>query len=330
MPHLFIAFAGTLVLLVSAWAPPARAQSIVSDLEQEIRQRAAEIETKLIAWRRDIHEHPELGEQETRTAGVIAEHLTKLGLEVKTGVARTGVIAILKGSKPGPVVALRADMDALPVKEPEGLPFASKVKGKYLGREVDVMHACGHDAHTAILMATAEVLTAMKEKLPGTVKFMFQPAEEGPSLYPALTGKIWGARAMIKEGALQDPKPDVVFGLHVNSGLPSGRIAYRAGPAMASADELRIKVTGRQGHAGYPWRAVDPVTTAAQIVLGLQTVVSRRTDLMKSPTVVSVTTINGGSRFNIVPETVDMTKAVKDYDPNGKGGLSRKPGTGAT
>ena len=170
------------MLLASAWAPLARAQSIVSDLEQEIRQRAAQIETKLIAWRRDIHEHPELGEQETRTAGVIAEHLTKLGLEVKTGVARTGVIAILKGSKPGPVVALRADMDALPVKEPEGLPFASKVKGKYLGREVDVMHACGHDAHTAILMATAEVLTAMKDKLPGTVKFMFQPAEEGASL----------------------------------------------------------------------------------------------------------------------------------------------------
>src|SRR5262249_11405242 len=175
-------------------------------------------------------------------------------------------------------------------------------------------HACGHDAHTAILMATAEVLTAMREKLPGAVKFIFQPAEEGPSLYAAFTGKIWGARAMIKEGALQDPKPDAVFGLHVNSGLPSGRLAYRAGPAMASADELRIKVTGRQGHAGYPWRAVDPVTTAAQIVLGLQTVVSRRTDLMKSPTVVSVTTINGGSRFNIVPDTVDMTGTIRTYD----------------
>jgi len=323
MLRLFIFVALILALLGSAWAHPARAQSIVSDLEQEIRQRAAQIETKLIAWRRDIHEHPELGEQETRTAGVIAEHLTKLGLEVKTGVARTGVIAILKGSKPGPVVALRADMDALPVKEPEGLPFASKVKGKYLGREVDVMHACGHDAHTAILMATAEVLTAMKDKLAGTVKFMFQPAEEGPSLYPAFTGKIWGARAMIKEGALQDPKPDVVFGLHVNSGLPSGRIGYRAGPAMASADELRIKVTGRQGHAGYPWRAVDPVTTAAQIVLGLQTVVSRRTDLMKSPTVVSVTTINGGSRFNIVPDTVDMTGTICTYDAGVRAAVHR-------
>jgi amidohydrolase len=223
----------SLVLLAIVWGPPARAQSVVPDFEQEIRQRATQIETKLIAWRRDIHEHPELGEQETRTAALVAEHLTKLGLEVKTGVARTGVVAILKGGKPGPVVALRADMDALPVKEPEGLPFASKAKGKYLGREVELMHACGHDAHTAILMATAEVLTAMKDKLPGTVKFMFQPAEEGPSLYAAFAGKIWGARAMIKEGAL-----DAVFGLHVSSGLPSGRIGYRGGPSMARPTSL--------------------------------------------------------------------------------------------
>jgi amidohydrolase len=250
---------------------PARAQSSVPDLETEIRQRAAAIEGRLTAWRRDIHEHPELGEQEARTANLVAEHLTKLGLDVRTGVARTGVVGVLKGGKPGPVVMLRADMDALPVKEPEGLPFASRAKAKYIGREVDVMHACGHDAHTAILMATAEVLAGLKEALPGTVKFIFQPAEEGPSLYPALTGKTWGARQMIKEGVLQDPKPDAVFGLHVSSGLPSGRIGYRAGPANASADELRIKVTGRQGHAGYPWRAGDPVTTAAQIVLGLQT-----------------------------------------------------------
>jgi amidohydrolase len=233
---------------------------------------------------------------------------------VKTGVAHTGVVAILRGGKPGGVVALRADMDALPVKEPEGLPFASKARGKYLGRDVDVMHACGHDAHTAILMATAEVLAAMKDRLPGTVKFIFQPAEEGPSLYAALTGKAWGAKQMVKEGVLQDPKPDFIFGLHVNSGFPSGRIGYRAGAAMASADELRIKVTGRQGHGGYPWRAIDPVTTAAQIVLGLQTIVSRRTDLMKSPTVVSVTTINGGSRFNIVPEVVEMTGTIRTYD----------------
>jgi amidohydrolase len=311
------------LLAMSLWTAPVNAQPGVSDLEQEIRQRAAQIESKLIAWRRDIHENPELGEQENRTAGLVAEHLKKLGLEVRTGIARTGVVAVLKGGKPGPVVALRADMDALPVKEPEGLSFASKAKGKYLGRDVDVMHACGHDAHTAILMATAEVLTAMKDRLPGTVKFLFQPAEEGPSLYAAFTGKSWGAKQMIKEGAFQDPKPDAVFGLHVTSALPSGRIGYRAGAAMASADELRIKVTGRQGHAGYPWRTVDPVTTAAQVVLGVQTIVSRRTDLMKAPTVVSITTINGGSRFNIVPETVEMTGTIRTYDPQVRSGVHR-------
>ena len=313
-------FATSFVLLAALSS--ARAQSI-PELEQEIRQRAAQIEAQLIAWRRDIHQNPELGEQETRTAALVTAHLTRLGLDVKTGVAQTGVVALLKGGRPGPVVALRADMDALPVKEPEGLPFASKAKSKYLGREVDVMHACGHDAHTAILMATAEVLTAMKDRLPGTVKFIFQPAEEGPSLYAAFTGKVWGAKAMVREGVLQGPKPDAIFGLHVNSGLPSGRLAYRAGAAMASADELRIKVTGRQGHGGYPWRAIDPITTAAQIVMGLQTIVSRRTDLMKSPTVVSVTTINGGSRFNIVPETVDMTGTIRTYDPGIRAAVHR-------
>jgi amidohydrolase len=200
--------------------------------------------------------------------------------------------------------------------EPQGLAFASKVKGKYLGREVDVMHACGHDAHTAILMATAEVLTAMKDKLPGTVKFIFQPAEEGPSLYAAAAGKSWGARLMVQQGVLQNPKPDAVFGLHVTSGHPAGRLAYRGGQAMASADELRIKVTGRQGHAGYPWRAVDPVTTASQIVLGLQTIVSRRTDL-------SVSTINGGSRWNIVADSVEMTGTIRTYDSGVRAGIHR-------
>src|SRR5437879_791245 len=310
-----------LALMAAVWTPSTRAQSIGADLEQEIRQRVTEVEPKLIAWRRDIHEHPELGEQEMRTSALVAAHLRTLGLEVTTGVATTGVVAVLKGGKPGPVVALRADMDALPVKEPAGLPFASKAKGKYIGREVDVMHACGHDADTAILMATAEVHTAMKDKLPGTVKFMFQPAEEGPSLYAAFTGGSWGAKQMIKEAVLADPRPDAVFGLHVTSGLPVGRIGYRPGPAAASADELRIKVTGRQGHAGYPWRAVDPVTTAAQIVLGVQTIVSRRTDLMKSPTVVSITTINGGSRFNIVPDVVEMTGTIRTYDADVRKGV---------
>jgi len=323
MPRFFHLFAWPLLFLAAVCVKSAHAQSIVPDLEQEIRQRVAQIESKLIAWRRDIHEHPELGEQETRTAALVAAHLTRLGLEVKTGIAGTGVVATLQGGKPGPVVALRADMDALPVKEPQGLAFASKAKGKYLGREVDVMHACGHDAYTAILMATAEVLTAMKDKLPGTVKFVFQPAEEGPSLYAAFTGKIWGAKAMVKEGVLRDPKPDAVFGLHVTSGLPSGRIGYRGGAAMASADELRIKVVGRQGHAGYPWRAIDPVTTAAQIVLGVQTIVSRRTDLMKSPAVVSLSTINGGSRWNIVADSVEMTGTIRTYDAGVRAGVHR-------
>jgi len=320
--------AAFVALIACSSAPRAQTSSLALEqevrqlgLEQEIRQRAAQIENKLIAWRRDIHEHPELGEQEVRTAALVAEHLRKLGLDVRTGVANTGVVALLKGGRPGPVVALRADMDALPVKEPAGLPFASRAKGKYLGREVDVMHACGHDAHTAILMATAEILTAMKDKLPGTVKFIFQPAEEGPSLYTAFTGKSWGAKLMIQQGVLADPRPDAVFGLHVTSGMSSGRIGYRPGAAMASADELRIKVTGRQGHAGVPWRAVDPITTTAQIVLGAQTIVSRRTDLMKSPAVVSISTINGGSRFNIVPETVEMTGTIRTYDPDVRKGV---------
>jgi amidohydrolase len=299
------------VLLAASMPSPAQAQSPVPDLEKEIRQRAAAIESKLIAWRRDIHEHPELGQQETRTSALVAAHLTSLGLEVKTGVAVTGVVAVLKGAKPGPVAALRADMDALPVKEPPGLPFASKARMKHLGREVDVMHACGHDAHTAILMATAEVLTAMKDKLPGTVKFIFQPAEEGPTLFPF---GAWGAKLMVQQGVLQNPKPDVVFALHVNSGLPAGQLSYRGGPARASADGLRIRVIGRQGHAGFPWRAIDPITTASQIVLGLQTIVSRRTDLMKSPAVVSITTINGGSVGNIVPDSVEMTGTIRTYD----------------
>ena len=309
-------------VLLTLLAGTASAATLDSTREQ-IATQAKALEPQLLETRRDIHAHPELGNTETRTAELVARQLKAMGLEVKTNVARTGVVAILKGALPGPTVALRADMDALPVKEVADLPFASKAKGTYLDKEVDVMHACGHDAHTAILMATAEVLTAMKDKLPGTVKFMFQPAEEGPSLYAAFTGKIWGARAMIKDGALQDPKPDAVFGLHVSSGLPSGRLAYRGGAAMASADELRIKVIGRQGHGGYPWRAIDPVTTAAQIVLGLQTVVSRRTDLMKSPTVVSVTMINGGSRFNIVPDSVDLGGTIRTYDASIRAAVHR-------
>ncbi|UEM20814.1 amidohydrolase [Skermanella mucosa] len=297
------------VLLVCPHAGKADSVS----LEAAVRDKTASIEGKLIAWRRDIHQHPELGDQETRTSGIVADHLRSLGLDVRTGVARTGVVAVLKGAKPGPTVSLRADMDALPVKEPEGLPFASRARSRYLGKEVDVMHACGHDAHTAMLMATAEVLASLKDQLPGTVQFIFQPAEEGSSLHPPGSDQISGAKLMVKEGIFADTRPDAVFGLHVMLGK-SGEIAYRAGAVLASSDNLEIKVTGKQGHGGMPWQTIDPITTSAQIVNGLQTIVSRKVDLTTSPAVVTIGTINGGTRANIVPETVAMTGTIRTYD----------------
>ena len=282
-------------------------------LEAEVSKRVAAVESKLIAWRRDIHQHPELGDQETRTARLVAEHLRRLGLEVRTGVARTGVVGILKGGKPGRTVALRADMDALPVRELVDLPFASKAKQQYLGKEVDVMHACGHDAHTAMLMAAAEVLAGLKADLPGTVMFIFQPAEEGPSLFEPAVDKSWGARLMLEEGVFEKTKPDAVFGMHVMPG-PSGEVSYRSGPTLASSDTLNLKITGKQGHGGMPWNTIDPVTTSALIITGLQTVVSRKADLTASPAVITIGTINGGSRANIVPETVRMTGTIRTFD----------------
>ena len=243
-------------------------------LADQIDQRAKAIEDKLIAWRRDIHEHPELGNQENRTAKLVADHLRALGMEVKTGVAGTGVVAVLKGGKPGPVVALRADMDALPVKEQVDLPFASKAKGTYLGKEVDVMHACGHDTHTAILMATAEVLAGMKDQLPGSVKFIFQPAEESPADFEPDGKKIWGAKMMVQEGVLENPKVDAIFGLHVSSAYPAGKLSWRSGPAMAAADQFWIDVTGKQTHGARPWSGIDPIVVSSQIILGLQTIPS--------------------------------------------------------
>lgn len=294
-------------------ATPAIARADAAPLEAEIRERTASIENKLIAWRRDIHQHPELGDQETRTAALVTAHLNSLGLEVRTGMARTGVVGVLRGGRPGPTVALRADMDALPVKEPEGLPFASKAKAQYLGREVDVMHACGHDAHTAMLMAAAEVLAGLKDRLPGTVQFLFQPAEEGSSLFPPASGQSSGAKLMVEEGVFAETKPEAVFGLHVMPGS-SGEIAYRPGAALAGSDTLAITVTGRQGHGGMPWQTIDPITTSALIISGLQTVVSRQADLIASPAVVTIGTINGGTRHNIVPETVAMTGTIRSYD----------------
>lgn len=268
-----------------------------------------QLEPKVTAWRRDVHQNPELSNRETRTAMLVADHLRSLGMEVKTGVAHTGVVGLLTGGKPGPVIALRADMDALPVTEEVDLPFRSRVRGQYQGNEVGVMHACGHDAHVAILMGVAEALAAVRGELAGSVKFIFQPAEEGP---PA--GEEGGAALMVKEGVLRDPAPEAIFGLHVISGIPAGTVTYRAGPLMASADWLYITVKGRQTHGAWPWKGIDPVITAAQIVTGLQNIVARQLDVSKEPAVVTVATIHGGARKNIIPDQVEMSGTIRTFD----------------
>src|SRR4051812_435813 len=306
--------AATVVLALAVFASlPSESRADAAALEAEVRKRAADVEEKLIAWRRDIHQHPELGDQETRTSKLVAEHLRGLKLDVRTGVARTGVVGILKGGKPGRTVALRADMDALPVQEPAGLPFASREMAKYYGKMVPVMHACGHDCHTAMLMAAAEVLAGMKDDLPGTVMFIFQPAEEGSSLFEPSSGKSWGARLMLEEGLFKDIKPDAVFGLHVMPGR-LGQLSYRSGATTASGDTLEIRISGKQGHGGMPWNTVDPITTSALVISGLQTVVSRKANLTESPLVVTVGTINGGTVPNVVPERVRMTGTIRAYD----------------
>jgi len=305
-----IAIALGLALLGAMSGAHAVEDSVLKDIET----RVGAIENKMIGWRRDIHEHPELSNQEVRTAKLVTDHLRKLGLEVKTGVGRTGVVAILKGGKPGKVVALRADMDALPVKELVELPFASKAKGKHMGKEVDVMHACGHDAHTAILMATAEVLAGMKDQVAGTVKFLFQPAEEGPS--EPLNGEHdhIGALAMVDAGVLDNPKVDAVFGLHMIPAFPVGTIGYKPGPILASGDTFAIKVTGKQTHGGFPWNGVDSIVSTSQIVMGLQTIVSRQLNLTKEPAVISIGSIHGGNRENIIPESVELLGTLRTFD----------------
>ncbi|MBV7417654.1 amidohydrolase [Comamonas sp. CMM03] len=347
-PRTAVASATSVLLAACLWtaAPPAQAQNAgavaptatapaaahpaAQALQAQIDTRAKAIEQQLIAWRRDIHQHPEMGNLETRTAALVAAHLRKLGMEVKTGVAVTGVVGLLKGGKPGPVVALRADMDALPVKEQVDVPFASKAKGVFLGKEVDVMHACGHDAHVAILMATAEVLAGMKEQLPGSVKFIFQPAEETPATFEPDGQKIWGAKQMIKEGVMQNPKVDAVFGLHVSSSYPAGWIAWRPGPAMAAADQFWIDVQGKQTHGARPWQGIDPIVTGSQIVMGLQTIISRQSNIALEPAVITVGTFHGGNRMNIVPDTVSMTGTVRTYDEGMKKDIHQRISTTAT
>ncbi|MEO5647761.1 MAG: amidohydrolase, partial [Chitinophagaceae bacterium] len=271
-----------------------------------ISKAADKLEPKLIEWRRDIHEHPELGNNETRTAALITKHLHNLGLEVKTGIAYTGVVAILKGGKPGPVVALRADMDALPVVERTPIPFASKVRTQYNGQEVGVMHACGHDTHVAILMSVAEILASMKNDLKGTVKFIFQPAEEGAPL-----GQQGGAELMVKEGVMENPHVDAIFGLHINSQTEVGKITYRPGGTMAAVNDMKITVKGKSAHGANPWSSVDPIVVSAQIINALQTIVSRNLEIVKNAGVVTIGSIHGGVRSNIIPEQVEMLGTVR-------------------
>ena len=286
---------------VFAAAPPA--------LAARIDAAAAKTETSVIAARRDIHQHPELGNREFRTAKLVADKLRSLGIDVQEKVAHTGVVGLLRGGKPGKVVALRADMDALPVTEQVDLPFASTVTTEFRGQTTGVMHACGHDAHVAILLGVAEVLAGVRDELPGTVKFIFQPAEEG-----APEGEEGGAELMVKEGALTDPKVDAIYGLHVTSRFAVGELAYRPGGMMAAVDSFRIIVRGKQTHGAYPWLGVDPIVVASQIVLGLQTIPSRQVDASAAPSIVTVGAIHGGVRNNIIPDEVEMIGTIRSLE----------------
>ena len=284
--------------------------SAQTDLTAKISERAAGVLPKVIEWRRHIHQNPEQSNREFKTAEYITAHLKSLGLTVQTGVGKTGVVALLKGAKPGPVIALRADMDALPVLERTGLPFASKVRAEYLGEEVPVMHACGHDAHVAMLMGAAEVLSGMKKDIAGTVKFIFQPAEEGPP-----GEEEGGAPLMIKEGVMENPKVDAIFGIHISSSIPSGEIRYKQGAYMASSDWLSIHIKGKQAHGSAPWTGIDPVTTGAQVINALQTIVSRRQNIVQAPVVITIAKFQAGIRNNIIPEEAQLDGTIRTLDP---------------
>jgi amidohydrolase len=304
-----------ITVMLFGWTTFASADS----LNEAIADQVDAVTERVVAWRRDIHAHPELSNREFRTSALVAEHLRSLGIDVQTGVAHTGVIGVLKGGKPGPVIALRADMDGLPVTEKTGLPYASTVRGEYQGREVGVMHACGHDNHVAILMGAAEVLASVKEDLPGTVKFLFQPAEEGPP-----KGENGGAKMMIAEGALQNPAVDAVIGLHISQGEEVGRASVRALGLMASAQRFDVEIMGSQTHGARPWAGVDPIVVGAQIVNGLQTIVSRQVDITQHPVVVTVGQFEAGVRNNIVPETARLSGTIRTFDPDVRGQVHEK------
>lgn len=283
--------------------------ALAVDMSKEIEAATAKVMSKVVNWRRHIHQYPELGNSEIKTAKFVEEHLRKLGLEVKTGIAKTGVVGILKGAQPGPVIGLRADMDGLPVTERNALPFASKEKAVFNGQNVGVMHACGHDTHVAMLMGAAEVLVGMKDKIKGTVVFIFQPAEEGP---PA--GEEGGAALMVKEGVMNNPKIDAIFGIHINSQTEIGKIRYKSGATMAASDWFSIKVKGKQTHGSQPWSGIDPIAVATQIYTGLQMIVARSSELTKAPVVITVGRINGGVRENIIPEEMTMAGTIRTLD----------------
>lgn len=299
-----VIFACALLAAATTLAATARAQQ-----RPEVEAAARRLQADVVAWRRDLHQHPELGNRETRTAKIVADHLRKLGLEPKTGIATTGVVAVLKGGRPGPRIALRADMDALPVTERTEVPFASKATATFRGETTGVMHACGHDAHTSILLGVAEALVAMKEQLPGEVLFVFQPAEEGPP-----DGEKGGAEEMLAQGIFRDFKPEAVFGLHVFSTLGAGQIGVHSGPTMAASDRFNIVVKGRQTHGSRPWGGIDPIVASADLIGAAQTIVSRRQDISKLPVVVSFGAIKGGIRYNIIPDQVELVGTIRTFD----------------
>ena len=295
----------TALLLLTCIASLAQAQ----DFQAQISQKATAILPDIIKWRRHLHEHPELSNREFKTAEYVAAHLRALGIEVQTGVAKTGVVGLLKGGKPGPVVALRADMDALPVPEKVNVPFKSTVTAEYLGQTVPVMHACGHDSHVAILMGTASVLAGMKKDIAGTVKFIFQPAEEGPP-----GDEEGGAPLMVKEGVMDNPKVDAVFGLHISSSIEIGNIQYKPGAAMASSDWFTIAIKGKQAHGSTPWNSIDPIVAGTQIVNALQTIVSRQSNIVDAPVVITVGKFHSGVRSNIIPEEALLEGTIRTLD----------------
>ncbi|MDX1554957.1 MAG: amidohydrolase [Xanthomonadales bacterium] len=300
-----VPFLKTMILLVGSFPLAGLAQVPM----ETINSLSKSVSERVIAWRRDFHQHPELSNREFRTANIVAEHLRALGMEVETGIAHTGVVGTLKGGRPGPVVLLRADMDGLPVEERNDLPFRSTARGEYNGEDVPVMHACGHDSHMAILMGAAEVLAAMRDELPGTIKFVFQPAEEGAPL-----GEEGGAELMVKEGILENPPVDAAFALHINAIQEAGYIGYSRGPRYASVDDFGITVHGKQSHGASPWLGVDSIVVAAQIINALQTVVSRSLPITNQPAIVTVGSIHGGVRSNIIPEKVEMVGTIRALD----------------